>query len=797
MFKNYLAVAVRNLLRHRLFSAINTLGLAFGLACFALMAAYVYHELHYDAFHPDGARIYRLYASQNTPQGQNASAQTPNVLGGTLRAELPQLGDIVRFWESDYQLSAGNEVFVETVAFTDPDFFEVFSFPLLSGNSHQVLQSRGIALSQRLARKLFGHSDPTGQTVTLNGQRDFIVTGVLEDVPPTSSLVFDALLAFDHLDDFIGQRQVQAWHDWGTQTYIRLGQGVTPDQLVAQLPGLLQRHLPKFMEGRLDLGVQALRQIHLDPEKHGGQVAAVSRTHLYILLGIACFVLLIACLNSVNLATVRYAERLREIGLRKVLGAQRGQIVYQFLGESLILGGLAVVLACVFVGLGWPRFTAFVGKELLAGPLSGASFFLSLSGLGLLAGALAGFYPAILLSRWQPIDAVKGLAQVRQTHRRLRQTLIVVQFSIAAALIIGGAAIHRQVRFMQDLDPGFRPDQLLVVPTQVWDLTDPGPQIRSFVADLETPAAAAGIVDISVSEHVPGQVYNNKFGVVPEGQAPGEPIEMFVTSIDHRFLDLYGLSATGSAFAEFHNEQNRLMLISQTGAAHMGWDDPVGRSFRFVQDSQPYQVIGVVPDIHFQSVHTQVGPLLYRPATQWHHMRYVTVRVASGRLADALTLLQNAWGKAVIERPFDYFVLDDHLARQYDGDRKTARLIGVFAGLAIALACLGLVGLVAMTVQQRLKELGIRKVLGASMAQIALLIAQPFTRLVLWANLISWPIAYWALDRWLQGFAYRIDLPWDAFALGGLSTLTATLAATGLHVAKATRANPVEILRDE
>lgn len=796
MLKNYMIVAIRNLMRHWLYTVLHVFGLAVGMACCLLIGLYVYHSFSYDAFHRQADRIYRVYVENEMPQGKTYSASSPNALCETLRMEFSELCDVVRIFNMDYRLSVGQTTFKEQVAFVDVNVFDVFDFPLAQGDPHTAFSDKyGMVVTQTLARKFFGDENPIGKTIRVKGQQDFVVTGVLEPIPAASSLRFDALFSYAALNSFMDEKEISAWWAWGTQTYVRLAKSVTPDQLVGQFPNMIKRHAPAFLQDRFALGLQNLRAIHLDPSKQGDVVAGVSPKYLYALLGVAGFVLLIACFNYVNLSLARYGERLKEMGLRKVLGAERKQLVRQFLGESVMLCGLALLVGLAFVELALPFFAAFTQQALTLGDIPLGWFVVGLVGFCVGLGILAGLYPGLVLSRWQPVAAIKGLALVRHKHAYVRHVLVTLQFAIAVLLIVGGAVVFRQVHFMQTYDVGYDPGRLIVFSTQMDDVGEEG--VRSFVSLLGEQVGQAGILSMGTLEDAPGERYHNRFGVMPEGASDDALLEMSVTSIDAHFLKTFDMDMVGGRGFDAVRDGGGRVLVNEAAVAEMGWDDAVGKRFRYRHDKRPLEVIGVIPDVHFQSLHTTIEPVIFRLATQTHHMRYVVARVDGARMSEAIAFLDGLWQETVATAPFDHYVLDDHLAAQYEQETKTAQLIGAFSALAIMLACLGLLGLVSLTVHDRKKEMSVRKVLGATEKDVVVLIAKSFFYLVVLANVIIWPVSYWVMEGWLQQFAYRIDLGVDLFLMGGMITLGLAMVTVGYLALKAARANPVDALRYE
>ena len=799
MLRHYLTIVTRNMTKYKGYTAINLMGLSLGFVCVLLIGFYVVHELCYDEFYPDADRIYRIYTINQTSQGMEHWATTPNALGAILQTEYPHFGDIVRLFTMNLLLSVKSNIFQHNVVFADQNMFQVFPLPFLDGDKNKVLKTEsGIVITQGLAQKFFGNSDPMGKTITINGTQDFIISGVLESLRSTSSLKFDAVLPISRLKVFIEENETQAWWAQGTQTYIRFHKYILPEQLEPVLPNIIDRYAPTFMQDRLALGLQRLRDIHLDPTKKGNMTPSVSRFHLNLLVVVASFILLIAGFNYVNLSLALYSRRLREIGLRKVLGAYPGQLIWQFLGESIFLCCLSLIWALACIELILPKFNIFIGITM---SLHNISIVIWGGGLGilvLLMGTLSGLYPAISLSKWQPATVVKGLTQIPQGKKSLRIILVTLQFVIAVVLIVCGLTISRQIHYIRNFDLGFNSEGLIVIPVHEVDLPDVSTQIRSFIEATKVRLGLIGINSInsiSISEHVPGVNYSNKFGVIPEGQVIQNPLEMSVTSIDSNFLDVYSIPLKRGKEFEL-NLDSQTVLISETAARLMGYEDPVGHYFRYVHDSRMLRVIGVVADIHFESLYSPVEPVIYRPLSQPNHSRYITIRVDPHQFPDTISFLQTEWN-SIVSVPFNYFFVNDKLMEFYKSEKRVGNLIMLFSIVAIFLSCLGLLGLVGLIFQQRSKEIGIHKVLGASKIQLIRLLCREFLWIVASANLIAWPIGYFVLDRWLQNFTNRIDLSCDIFVLSGVFVVLISSFTIGYQVIKSVRANPVEALRQE
>lgn len=800
MLRNYLTVAIRNLLRQKVYSFINVFGLAIGIAFCILTFMYLRNELTFDTFHKQATQIYRIHEIVRSPaSGERYFARAPNPLAAALKNDYP---DLVAVGLSDREswITIGEKSFKENVFFAEPDFFEVFSFPFEKGAPGTALSHmHSIVLTEDMAQKYFENEDPMGKVLTLDNQYDLVVTGILQRIPENSSIDF-GLLVPSSLRSQIDPEFAQRWWEAGTYTYIRCSETFTGSQLEAQLPYIYEKYIPDFMKDRVRLAIQPLTDIHLDGRTTGEMVPGNSPVYLHILIAITLSVLLIACFNFTNLSTARYTERTREIGVRKVLGAQRLQLIKQFLGEAVFLSVLGLFLGMVLVELALPAFNNLVDRELAIDYQENILMLPSILGFGLLVGILAGSYPAFFLSAYHPVEAIREQKATSRGNAGLRRILVVLQFAISSLLIVCELVIVEQVRFMKNQDLGFDPDHVIAVPTGTFDMPDDQfPRIGAYVQAIQTGKEQAGIVSCSVSENVPGSYFHNRFGIVPEGLTREESMEMIVTSIDERFLDTYEIPlAEGRNFSpEFGTDRSQAVLLNETAVNKMGWPSAVGKEIKYVHGGGPLQVIGVVADIHFKSLREKIEPLVFRYADGKYESRHISVRVRPGYTQAALRFLGEKWQEIMPDSPFEYTFVEDGFDESYQSEEHTTRIIGSFSFLSIFLSCFGLFGLAALSVRQRTKEIGIRKVLGASVSNIVLLLSKEICWLVVMANVIVWPVAYFVMQRWLQEFPYRIDMTPGIFALGGIAALLIAWLTVSYQAIKTALANPVDALRYE
>lgn len=793
---NYLKIAFRNLRRHAAYETINVAGLAVGFACFLLIALYVAHEASYDAFHPEADRLYRVV--QREPGEDAAIATTPKPLLEVLQRDYPHLAEAASIAQGEYAVRVDDRVAREVIHFASPAFLDLFAFPLLRGRPVRDAPDE-ILVTEAFARRHFGDADPVGRVVTVRGAYDFVVAGVLAPIPSHSSLRFDVLASQRALERLEGD-EAGAWWSSGHQTFVRVADGAAAGALARELPAVVARHVPDWLRARVQFELQPVRRMHLEPGVRDRYAAAVAPRDLYALGGIALGILLIACINFVNLSTARQAQRVREIGVRKVLGASRGDLYLQFVGESVLLTAAGAVVGLGLAQLLLPVMGALTGVA-LALPAYRVIVPALLAGSGLV-GVLAGSYPALLLAARHPVDSLagargRGQRSLAPRGLTLRRILVVGQFAVSICLISGTVVIGRQVRYMQTRDLGFAPDDVVAVDLQPDLVADGADRLDAYVRALEG-RQADGLRSVSRSEHVPGNGYTNTFGLaVPGAEVPPA---VSVTSVDTAFFDTYRMRLReGRPFSAAHaTDAGEAVLVNEAFVRLRGWGSAVGQEVAFAHGEGPYRVIGVVADFNFESLRHAIAPQVYRAVdgSPWRR-RYVSVRIDPEARERALARLEAEWKRLVPGVPFRYAFVRDRLDASYEAERRAARVVGSFTAVAVVLACLGVLGLASLAVAQRTKEFGIRKVLGASGTGIVFLLAREFAGLVLIAGLLAAPVAYVALQGWLDGYAYRVALGPGVFVASGGVALVAALAAAGWQAVRAARANPVVALRAE
>lgn len=798
MFKNYVKVAFVNLRKHKAYSFINILGMAIGIACCILITTYVFHELSYDKYHENANRIYRLridlkisgdhlnLPKSSPPMAEYLVTNYPEVLNAVRFRPLSRVP--VQYLEyMDYE---------DRIFFADSSIFDVFTFPLIKGSPLTALKTaNSVVITEEMAQKYFGSEDPMGKVLNINNQPDFTVTGVMRNVPRNSHFIFDMLCSFETYVQS-NKRDMQNWLSINNYTYILLQEGYDFEQLEKKLPGMIDKKvgvLLKYVKGEMVLSLQPLTSIHLHSNLMQEVGGNSNIAYVYIFTVIAVFILAIACINFMNLSTARSANRAQEVGMRKVLGANRGRIIRQFLSESIFFCFISLLLALVLVELALPLFRSVSGIELSINYIGNPWFILSLIGLAVLVGLIAGSYPAFFLSAFKPVRVLKGAYETGASNTRFRSIMVIVQFSISVALVIGTIIVFNQLRFMKNRNLGFNKEQTMVIP-----ISDDS-TLESLRPLKEELRSHTNILSATASSHVPGQTtYVNPY--IPEGFSIDEMQYMGELYIDHDFIPTMGIEmAAGRNFSpDFKTDISQSVIINETAAKKFGWSSPIGKTIQELSQSSKLKklsVIGVVKDFHVESLHKQISPLIIFYTT--HAINSLSVRISPESIPQTISFVKQKMRQFDPQRPFEYSFLDESFDAQYRAEERLGKAFSYFSVLAIFIACLGLFGLASFTTEQRTKEIGVRKVMGASVSGIVFLLTKEFTKWVLIANVIAWPIAYYSLNKWLQGFAYRTSLTLTAFIFSGIISLIIALLTVSYQAFKTAASNPADSLRYE
>jgi len=798
MLKNYMKVALRNLRRDPTYSYINVIGLAVGLACFVLIALYIQNELQYDRFHAGADRIFRVTSHYTDVNGTRSFARSNPAIGPTLKNDLTEVSNTVRLQRFKGTMRYQEKMFNETyMFFAESSVFDIFTFPLLRGNPVTALREPNTAvLTQATAQKYFGsEDDPMGKILVLSDTLAFTVTGITKNLPAQSHLQFDILLSFETWKNIQANRGRDLDNLWTSGTYYTYALLSTPDamdRVQTQLPAYLERYLGDQSKDDTiySIAMQPLKNIHLKSDLRQELGPNGSLTYVYIFAAVAVVILLISCINFINLSTARSAKRAREVGVRKVIGAVRAQLVKQFLGEAILLSGIAFVSAWAMVQLLLPWFNEFSGQSLTLDLVRHWWSLPAAIGLVMLVGLLAGSYPAFILSSYQPAKVLKGTLSLGRQHLTLslRQGLVVFQFTLSILIAASTVIALQQIGHMRGHSLGFDQEQILVMPFY-WD--------KAVLDRYETLKSELlrhkAIQQVTASGDVPGRMFTSMSYWV-EGMPLDQSHGINALIVDPDFAETYGLSiVAGRDFSpDLAANLGETFILNEAAVAEMGLtpEEVIGKQFR-MNTTGP--VIGVITDFHFEGLQNELEPLVMTVWPSW--FGYISLRLDTANLSETVEHVSKTWQSVVPSRPIEYFFLDDDFNRQYQAEVRFGQVFTVFAALAIFISCLGLFGLAAFTAQQRTKEIGVRKVAGASVSSIVLLLCRSFIRLIVLAILLASPLTYFGMNRWLQSFAYRVDIHWSVFLLTGAAALLVMWLAIGFQSLKAAMANPVKALR--
>ena len=813
MLKSYALIALRSLRRHTAYTLINILGLATGIACCVLILLYVQDERAFDSFHEKADRIYRVVEVQAAAeQTEQRTAMTAGPFGSVVAETFPEVTGAVRMLGASTigrrTASFGDARFYESdYLFTEPSFFEVFDFEMLRGNKAAALQAPGsVVLTEAAALRYFGDRDPMGLILQIEQFGDFEVTGLLRNPPLHSHLDFSMLLSLATIQSMDRWGEwAESWDSNGFITYLVLESPGRRQALEAKLPAFLETYRTETSGVTRRPYLQPLTAIHFGSEAIGAERhAREGRTaNLYIFSAIALFVLLIACINYMNLATARSMKRAREVGLRKVAGAHRGQLIGQFLSEAVLFALLSLLVAVAFVQLALPAFNALAEKALTLGGVSPLPLWLGLVVLAVGVGVVSGSYPAFYLSRYRPAHVLKGTVQPGKGAVRLRQVLVITQFALSTAMVVGTLVILQQLDYIDGKPLGFNEEDLLVV-----DINS-GNTRANFETMKEAFGRVPAVQQVCTSSRVPGEWKNIlEVEVVPEGVAVEQARSMSFFGIDPDFLATFELAlADGRNFSDDLATDTAAVLINEAAARALGLTAAQGQRILIpavVVNGQrsavemEVRVIGIVKDFHYRSLHERIEPLVLG---SWSNpiqaIDYFTIRIRSDDLQATIGALRQVGEQFDPDHPFEYNFLDERLGDFYRAEVRTGRLFSLAAAFSILIAALGLFGLAAFTVEQRTREIGVRKVLGASVGQIILLLSRDFTHLVLAALFVAIPVAFLAMDAWLSEFAYHVALRPTVFVVAGALTFTIALLTVSFQAARAALADPVKALRYE
>ncbi|MEJ7645543.1 MAG: ABC transporter permease [Chryseolinea sp.] len=803
MYKNYLSVFKRGLIKRKGYSFINVFGLAIGVACFLLISMYIRDEYSFDRMHAKADRIYRIHEIlQSDGIGERSASQPFPVAEALVNDYGSQIEKAVRFFNFQAPTLAlatidNQKEFNESRLFlTDSTFFDVFDFPLIEGNPQKALNTtHTIVLTETMAKKYFEDEPAVGKYLKFQGNMDLLVTAVMKDIPANTHFQFDGLISLQTYDQFYDPRVPQVWHWYWNPcwTYLLLKDTRDAPVIQASLPAFVKKYFPAFVQNDVTMELFPLTDIHLKSNMDYEIQPNSSLTTIYVFASIAIFVLLIACINFINLSTARAANRAKEVGMRKTLGGQRIQLVTQFLFESTLLCVIAVVLALIMVVTVLPTFNVFAEKNIDATVLLQPFYLSLLLVLPLIVGLLSGIYPAFVLSSYNPITALKSTPG-RESGSLLRKSLVVVQFTLSIILLVGTGVAIDQLSMLQKSDTGFSRENVLMIPVTRSPVAQHFMSLRDEFLRNKNTVSVTALEEVLGAKH---QVGNYLF----EGYTESKPFPRL--TVRHDFTKTFNIPmVAGRDFSEDVNTDDSLALVvNETFVRQMGWtsnDHAIGKKF----SSKPnHRIIGVTKDFNFTSRHQSIRPLVMElnsaPKGFDVRIKYMAVRISGDDVPGTIEWLAQQWKSQIPGWPFDYFFLENDLAKLYKDENKMSKITMVFSGLSILVACLGLFGLSTFTAEQRRKEMSIRKVLGSSNTDIFFLFSKNFFGLIIIANVVAFPLAYWLMHEWLRSFAYQVNIDLKLFILSGLIAIAIAFFTICYQALKSANSNPAEVLKSE
>lgn len=796
MLKNYLKVTLRTLWKNKVFSVINISGLAIGITTCILITLYVLDELSYDKFHTNADRIYRLTELLHLPTEVRPQTVTSPPMAPAVKQNFAEVQKTVRLSGSSRLLSYQDKKFYDTkLWYADSTLFEIFTFPMIKGNPVKALvDPYSVVLTEKAAKRYFGDEDPFGKSMVLSDTITLNVTGIIKDIPSNSHIQFDVVLSRTTINAMNNNQPEDNWFNNGYYTYLLLPEGYDYKTLEAKFPPFLEKTMAKEKKESglwYDFVLQPLPYIHLRSTTPYDMGPNGSIKYVYIFSIVAALVLLIACANYINLSTAKSMNRAKELGMRKVIGAKRKQLIVQLMGESFLLTCTAVIIALAIVTSVLPAFNTLTNKTMSAWFLLTPEVFVTIVSIFLLIGVLAGAYPALLMSSFSPIKTLKNYVQQGKESNVIRKGLVVFQFTMSIILIAGTILIFRQMSFMQNQNLGLDKEQIVQL------------SMRSNIASkhqlIKTEMSKVpGVIASTVTNFSYGNGIAN-IATLPEGAQENEITSEAVISVDHDFLSTFkiGLLAGRNFSSDFLTDEAEAFIVNESAVKHFNWGTPetaIGKKINWGLGKKG-KVIGVVKDFNYTSLHEAISPLIMHIHPNWYN--FITLKIKSGNIQETIGQLEKKWKQLDLDSPFAYSFLDEDFEKMYRAEQQTQTIIGGLASLAIFIACLGLFGLAAFMAEQRTKEIGVRKVLGADVFGIIALLSKDFLKLVTIALVIATPVAWYAATRWLDSFAYKIEISWWIFVVAGSAAIVIALFTVSFQSIKAAVANPVNSLRNE
>ena len=791
MFKNYLKIAWRNLMKNKVFSFINILGLTIGITVCMMIYLFIINEFSVDKFHQNGKNIYRVMRTYDPSKPPTSYLSGPYATA--LLNDYPnEIKRVVRVMATDGTITFGNKAFNEKKLYlADADFFNLFSFPLVKGNPATVLKDPGsVVLTEATAKKYFGKDDPIGKVLELSKHLQLKVTGIAKNAPSNSHLNFDLVVP---LSNYFNQDWFNVWINNNFFTYVLLNEQANEAELEKRFPQFMDKYMGKDMArmgAKVSLSLTPLSEIYFEQASAFDNVKHGDKKVVYIFLSIAVLILLIACINFMNLSTIRAVERSKEVGLRKVMGAMRNHLVWQFIGESILLTVISCLLSIGLLQLCMPFYNQLLGYTLSVSWQT-LPLYLFLISVIVIVGFLAGSYPAFFLSAFSPIEALKGKLRLGKGGSFFRQAMVVTQFSISVFLIIGTIIIVNQMSYVKNKELGYEQEQTVIIPINNDDIYN---HLHTFKNELQRNS---GIASVSAASGEPGGFFDlHTFEA--EGRN-GQVWKSRTEFADFEYVKTLGLKiiAGRDLSGQYSTDTTEAVLINRTAAVSLGFtpEQAIGKWIKnTIRDNSRRTIVGVVEDFNFLSLKENIEPLVISPSED---RRVVMIKVKPGNIHSAVATIETTYNKVATGYPFEYSFLDQKFEELYKTDLRQQTILIVFAGLAIFIACLGLFGLASFTAAKRIKEIGVRKVLGSTTQGIVMLLSKDLLKPVLLATIIAVPAAYYAMSAWLESFAYRIPLYWWIFVLAAAITIGIALLTVSIKAVRAALANPAESLRAE
>jgi ABC-type antimicrobial peptide transport system permease subunit len=797
MFNNYIRITLRNIKKHKGYSFINITGLALGMACCILIFLWAQNELSYDRFHKNINELCRIIRYESSPDGTlNQFASTSRPVGPSFRDSYPEIVEFTRFYnlyslKDNILLEYKNKKFYEKrFGFAGPAFFSIFTFPFIKGDPQSALtQPNSIVITQEMAEKYFGEENPIGKTLNMSDWGDFTVSGVIRNIPANSHLKFDFISPIGPL--FERFKWMRGWRIPHFFTYVKLDKRADINQLNEKIRYHMKEVDPENYKLTFkQYSLQPVKDIHLYSNFKSDLQGESGLKSVYITFfsAIAAFVLIIACINFINLTTARSTIRAREIGVRKVYGANRSNIARQFFGESLLMSFLSFGLAIILVVISLPICNRLSENQMYVGDLFKLDIFPGIVGIAIITGILSGFYPALVLSSFQPVNTMKRTRANGKQRKLFRQVLVIMQFSLSLILLIGTVIVYNQLEYIQNKRLGFNKEYLFYFAKQ-------GSLISQYDAFKNALLKNTNILGVTTSSDLPTETTHYTVVKGWEGSSSKDGMMMNFFSVDEDYDETFGIKmAEGRFFSEsFSTDATEGYVVNEEAVKLMGMQNPIGK--RFVLFGRVGRIIGVMKNFHFRSLHQQIEPLIFWIRPSWD--RYIFVRINPERITETINFLKGAHQKLNPRYPFDFKFLDSDIDQLYKTEIRTKQILQLFTGFAIFISCIGLFGLAAFIISLRTKETGIRKVLGASVSSVVMLLSRDFMKWILLANLVGWPVAFIVMNKWLQTFAYRIDFSIWMFLLPGFLLFFIALLTVSFNTIRTARSNPVHSLRYE